>query len=193
MSTPLARKIDPIWRTRRWLEECKLRIDEEEIEWWPLICPLMDWSDMAVYTLVMRLLVTWHWTVKTSRPLIYPPALTILNTGQFLNEDVKEHGWDVQDWLEAYTCALQQVTEAAKRRCWMLQVRDFTPKVLLLVEAFAGILNIEIPPVSAVSCSDSPPACIPHQRNRSPLTHVISYLDEGATHQPMCKAWNVFV
>ena len=96
-----------MWRTRRWLEECEQGIHEEEIEWWLLICPLTDKNDMAMHTLVQRLLAVWHWTVKTSRPLIYQPALTILHIGQFLNEDIEGCGWDIKDWLEVYPCALQ--------------------------------------------------------------------------------------
>ena len=109
VSTPSVSQVHPLWRMRCWLEECKQRIDEEEIEWWLLIHPLMDGSDAAAYTLVQRLLVTWCWTVKTIRPLICMPTLTILNIGQFLVEDVKEHGWGIQEWLEVYTHALQRV------------------------------------------------------------------------------------
>ena len=73
------------------------KVEEEEIEWWPFIHPLTDGSDMAPYTIAQRLLAVWCWTVKTSRPLICPPALTILNIGQFLNEDIEGHAWDIQD------------------------------------------------------------------------------------------------
>ena len=139
---------------RRWLEECEQRINEEEIEWWPLICPLTDWRDMATYTLVERLVAMWHWTVETSRPLICLPALNILNIGQFLDKDIEKCGWDVQDWLEEYTHTLQWVTEAAEGRCWTPMEEDFAPKVSLLAEAFTDVLNVEIPPSSAVSCWD---------------------------------------
>ena len=131
--------------------------------------------------------------VETSRPLIYSPAPTILNIGQFLNEDIKGCGWDFQNRLEAYACTLQWITKAAKGRCWMLMGRDFILKVSLLVEAFTGVLNVEIPPASAVSCWNSLPACIPHQRDKGPLAHVISNLDGKATCQTMCKAWDELV
>ena len=51
MSFSSARKVNPLWRTRCWLEECKEKVEEGEIEWWPLIHPLMDRSDVAAYTL----------------------------------------------------------------------------------------------------------------------------------------------
>ena len=153
----------------------------------------MDGSDAAMYTLAQRLLAIWHWTVETSRPLICLPALTILNIKQFLNKDVEGCGWDIQDWLEAYANALLWVAEAAKGRCWMPMGRDFTPQVSLLVKAFASMLNVDIPLASSVSCWDSPPACIQHQRDEDPLAHIISYLDEKATSQPTHKAWDELV
>ena len=71
--------------------------------------------------------------------------------------------------------------------------RDFAPRVLLLVEVFTDVLNMEIPPASAVNCWDSQSGCIPHQRDKCALAHVISYLDEKATHQPMHKAWDELI
>ena len=65
----------------RWLEQCEEQIHEGEIEWWLLIHPLTDVSDVATCTLA------WHWTVETSESPICPPAPMILNIGQFLNED----------------------------------------------------------------------------------------------------------
>ena len=102
---PPSQMVNPMWRTRRWLEQCENKIDEEEIECWPLIHPLTDGSDAAVWTLVWGMLAVWHWMVKTSRPLICP-ALTILNIGQFLDEDVERCRWDIQDWVQAYVHAL---------------------------------------------------------------------------------------
>ena len=189
-SSSSIRKVDPLWRTRCWLKECKEKVVEEEVKWWPLVCPLMDGSDAAMYALVWRLLTVWCWTVEISRPLICLPAPTILNIGQFLDEDVQGRGWDVQDWLQAYTCTLQHTTEAAEERCWMPMGRNFTPRVSLLVEAFTSVLKFEILLVSAVSCWDSPPVHIPHQKDKGPLAHDISYLDEKATCQPTLKAWD---
>ena len=133
-----------------------------------------------------------HWTVETSESLICP-ALMILNIGQFLNQDMEKHGWDVQHWLEAYAYTLQWVGEAVVGRCWMSMGRDFAPRVSLLVEVFTDVLNVEIPPASAVNCWDSQLGCIPHQRDEGALAHIISYLDDKATHQPMCKVWDELV
>ena len=120
----------------------------------------------------------WCWTVETSESLICPPAHMVLNIGEFLDKDVEKHGWDVQHWLEVYAHVLQQVEEAAEGTCWTPMGRDFAPRVSLLVEVFTDVLNVEIPPASAVSCRDSKPGHIPHQRDEGALAHIVSYLDE---------------
>ena len=178
---------------RRWLEQYEKKIDKGEIEWWLFVCLLTDGSDMAMCMLVRGLLAAWHWTVETTESLISPPTPMVLNIGRFFDKDIKEHRWGVQHWLEVYAHTLQQVGEFTEGRCWTLMGRDFVPRVLLLIEVFAGVLSMEIPRASAVSCWYSLPACIPHQRDEGALAHVISYLDEKATHKPTCKAWDELV
>ena len=68
-----------------------------------------------------------------STPPTCPPMPTVLNIGQFLDEDTTGHGWGVQQWVQAYTCVLQHVGEATEGRCWRPVGKDFAPKVLLLV------------------------------------------------------------
>ena len=69
---------------------------EEELVWWPLICPLTDGTNAAMYGLMQQLLAAWHWTVKTSNLVICLPAPMVLNSRQFLDEDNEGHGWGVQ-------------------------------------------------------------------------------------------------
>ena len=71
--------------------------------------------------------------------------------------------------------------------------KNFVPKVSLLVEAFIGMTDTLITLDSAVSCWTSPPVHVPQQRDEGTLAHVISYLDEIATHQPSHKAWDELV
>ena len=61
-------QVDPLWRTRRWLEECKEKFIEEELAWWPLICPLTDGINVATYCIVQRLLAVWQ--LRPSIPLL---------------------------------------------------------------------------------------------------------------------------
>ena len=36
-SSSPSQEIDPMWRMRKWLEQCENNIDEEEVEWWLLV------------------------------------------------------------------------------------------------------------------------------------------------------------
>ena len=74
------RQVDPLWRMKWWLEECQEFV-EDELVWWPLVCPLMDGSDEAMYGLMWRLMAAWWLAVKTFNPCICLPMLTVLNIG----------------------------------------------------------------------------------------------------------------
>ena len=63
-------------------------------------------------------MATWKWVGIVSESPIYPPGPTVLNIGQFLNEDLTGHGWSQQEWLLAYAHALQHMGEAMDERTW---------------------------------------------------------------------------
>ena len=87
----------------------------------------------------------------------------VLNIGQFLDEDTTGHGWGVQQWLEAYSHALQHVGEAAEGKHWNSHGKDFVLKVSLLVEGFISEMGAQIEEDVAVSCWNNPLEDIPHQ------------------------------
>ena len=97
-------------------EELEGQYEDDELIWWPLIHPLMYGSDMAALGLAQQLMAAWRWAVMVSTPLTCPPAPMVLNIGQFLDKDTTGCGWGVQQWLEAYTHALQCIGEAAEGR-----------------------------------------------------------------------------
>ena len=153
----------------------------------------MDGSDTATLGLTQWLMAVWRWAVTVSIPPACPPMPTVLNIGQFLEEDTTGHGWGVQQWLEAYTCALQHIGEAAESRHWRPDGKGFATKVSLLVEAFISMTGAKVAEDCAVSCWNDPPEYVPHQRDEGTHTNVISYLDELATCQPLRKAWDKLV
>ena len=61
-------------------------------------------------------MAAWRWAITISTSPICPPAPTVMNIGQFLDVDTTRHGWSTQQWLEAYTCGLQHIEEAAEGR-----------------------------------------------------------------------------
>ena len=120
------RCLDLMWQTTKWLQACEESLDEEEISWWPLLLPLTDGSDMATRELAKQLLATWRWVKKVSNTPTCPPAPTVLNIVQFLNEHPKEGGH--MPWLLAYACVLQCMGEATDGRMWWPSGVHFTHK-----------------------------------------------------------------
>ena len=108
--------IDPMWRAMKWLLNCETSLEEEEISWWPLVSPITNGSNAATKDLAKRLMAAWKWVGIVLKSLIYPPTPTVLNIGQFLNEDLTGHDWSQQEWLFTYACVLQCIGEAADGR-----------------------------------------------------------------------------
>ena len=104
-----------------------------------------------------------------SSPPTCPPIPTVLNIGQFLDEDTTGHGWGVQQWLEAYTHVLQHIREAAEGRCCRPDGKGFAPKVSLLAEAFIGMMGAQFVEACGVSCWNNPLEDIPCQRDEGAL------------------------
>ena len=94
--------IDPMWQTTRWLQDCEEGLDDEELSWWPLLCPFTDGSDAATRGLAQWLMAAWKWAGAVSESLVCPPTSTILNIEQFLDENLTGHSWSEQQWLLVY-------------------------------------------------------------------------------------------
>ena len=78
------------------------------------------------------------------------PAPTMLNIGQFLDEELKEG--DPIPWLLAYACTLQCMGEAAEGRMWHPIGMHFTLQVSPLVDAFIEEMGAEPTELRITSC-----------------------------------------
>ena len=118
--SPVSQCVDPIWQAAKWLQTCKEGLDDGEISWWPLVSLLTNGSDMAVKDLARWLMAAWRWMGKVSKTPICLPSPSILNIGQFLNEDTEngDTGWDQLQWLVAYAHTLQHIGETVDGRIW---------------------------------------------------------------------------
>ena len=106
--------IDPIWRTTRWLQLVVQGISDDEVPWYELVIPLMVETEGAALSLAKCLLVIWRWSVKVLGQDVCPPTPTAFNIEQFMTKEEVSGGIDKALWFAAYSCALQQVGEAAR-------------------------------------------------------------------------------
>ena len=146
-----------MWQTTRWLQNWETSLDNEEICWWALVSPLINGSDATTKDLTRWLMAAWKWVGAVSESPICPPVPTILNIGQFLDEDLTGHGWSQQQWLLAYAHMLQCMGEAADGRTWRPNVKRFTPQISILVDAFLEVTNMEVVEADVAHCWSEPP------------------------------------
>ena len=99
-----------MWEVTKWLEVRIETLREEDVLWWPLVGPLMDVGTPGTRELLKCFLAMWQWMVEVATTNFCLPAPTMLNIGQFLDEEPKEG--DHTPWLLAYACVLQHVGEA---------------------------------------------------------------------------------
>ena len=138
-----------MWQTTKWLEASEGNLSEEDITWWPLLLPLTDGGNTATKELVKCLIVTWRWMAKVSTTPLCPPAPTVLNIGQFLDECPKE--WDCTSWLLAYASVLWHMGEVTNGRTWCPSGVHFTPQISLLVNTFIKETGVELMEADIVS------------------------------------------
>ena len=138
-------------------------------------------------------MATWRWAGKVSKTPICPPSPTVLNIGQFLDEDMEEKGWDQQQWLLAYACTLQHVGEAVDGRTWRPNGVRFTPQVSQMVDAFIDGTRAELVEAKVIFCWNEPLWEVPCQRDEGVFPEVISHLDQLAKCLPTRQDWDELV
>ena len=152
-----------------------------------------DGSDAATKDLAKRLMAAWKWARAVSESPICPPAPTVLNIGQFLDEDSTGHGWSQQEWLLAYAHVLKYVGEATDRRMWKPNRKCFMPQICMLLDAFLEATGAKVVEADVARCWSEPPQTIPWQRDEGAFADVISHLDNLAQCLPTRKAWDELV
>ena len=175
---------DSIWEAIKWLE-AHIGTLREDVLWWPLVAPLMDVGAPGARKLTKCFLATWKWMVEVATTMFCPPALTMLNIGQFLDEELKEG--DHTPWLLAYARTLQCVGEAVEGRMWCPMGMHFTLQVSPLVDAFIEETGAELTELRIASCWGQPTMEVLLQKQDGPFTDVITYLDDLAQHMPTPK------
>ena len=81
---------DSMWEVTKWLEACIETLREEDVPWWPLVAPLMDVGAPGARDLTKHFLAMSQWMVEVATTNFCLPTPTMLNIGQFLDEEPKE-------------------------------------------------------------------------------------------------------
>ena len=79
--------VDPTWRTTRWLQLVVQGILDEEVSWYEYVALLMTGAKGMALSLAKCLLAIWQWSARVQGQDVCPPALTVLNIGQFMTWD----------------------------------------------------------------------------------------------------------
>ena len=119
---------------------------------------------------------------------ICPTAPTVLNIGQFLDEDSTGHGWSQQEWLLAYAHTLQCVGEAVDGELGDLTENIFMPQISMLVDAFLEATGAKVVEVDVVSCWSELRQIVLQQRDKGAFADVLSHLDNLAQCLPPSAA-----
>ena len=183
-------EIDPHWRAMHWLQVAVQGITDE-VPWYKLVTPLTSGVEGMALSLAKCLVTRWWLNLKVHGEDDYPPALSVLNIGQFIMDE--EVAGDVGEphWFIAYSHTLQQVGEVACRRKWEWSRRETLEiKASPLVHAFWCETDIDLTMASVKLCWEPTPRALYHQRDNGPTVHVISYLDELAVCVPTLEAWD---
>ena len=182
-------EIDPHWRATRWLQVAVQGITDEEVPWYKLVAPLTSRVEGTARSLAKHLVAVWWWNIKVWGEGECPLALSILNIGQFIMDEEAAGGMGEPHWFVAYSCALQQVDKVAHGRKWeWLRREALEIKASSLVCAFWHETDIDLMMASVKLCWEPTPRALYHQRDNSPSTHVISYLNELAARVPILEA-----
>ena len=79
--------IDLHGRATHWLQVAVQGTVEEEVPWYELVTPLTSGVEGAALSLAKHLLMAWRWNIKVCGEDDCPPALTVLNIGQFITNE----------------------------------------------------------------------------------------------------------
>ena len=182
-------QLDPVVNTLKWMQKWQCLYTDEHLNFWLLLWPLTNGSEVLSQHLVHRLLSIKYWVLALDPPT-YPPMPSTLNIGHWIREDCKVSEW--QKWIEAFVCTLQHVDEASIGHTWTTEDKNMTPQVSKLVEMFLAVTRMHIPSCMIRKCWPAPQDNKAQQNLQGVHTTIIRHLDEVVTHQPSLTVWDSF-
>ena len=184
--------IDPHWRATHWLQVTVQCIAREEVSWYELVTLLSLGAEGMALSLAKCLLPAWWWNIKVCGEDNCPPVLTILNISQFMTDEETAGGVGEPHWFMAYSHTLQWVGEVACGQKWEWPTREaLEVKASPLMCTFWQETGTDLI-VASIKLSWALRALY-RQRENSPTTHVIIFLDELVVRVTSLDAWDQLV
>ena len=186
--------VDPTWQNTRWLQLAVQGISDEEVPWHEYVMLLIMGAEGMALSLAKHLLAIWRWNARVQGWDVCPPALTVLNIGQFMMWDEVQGDVDNLLWFEAYSHTLQRVREAVHGRQWQWSKgKAWEVKVSPLVRAFWEETGIELATSCTRLCWELPPRGVFRRRETGTISHAITFPDDMAVRVPTLDAWDQFI
>ena len=168
-----------------WLQVAVQGIAKEEVPWYEFVTPLTSGEEGTALSLAKHFLTVWQWNIKVHGEDNCPPALTILNIGQFMTDKEMAGGMGEPHWFAAYSCTLQWVGEAACGRKWEWSWREaLEVRASPLVHTFWCKMGMDLTVASLKFCWEPAPRALYCQRESDPTAHIFTYLDNVAVCIP---------
>ena len=137
--------------------------------WYELVIPLTSGAEGAALSLAKHLLTAWRWSIKVRGEDVCPPIPTALNIRQLMTKEEVAEGMGEPHWFVAYSRALQQVGEAARRQKWEWPAREaLEVKVSPLVRTFWEETNADLTVACIKLCWEPAPRAIFHKMEEGP-------------------------
>ena len=151
-------------------------------------------AEGAALLLAKCLLTIWWWSVRVQGQDICPPALTVLNIGQFMTRDKAQGNIDNSLWFKVYSCTLQRVREAMRGQRWQWpKEKAQEVAVSQLVRVFWEETGMELATSCTRLCWEPPLRGVFKRRERGAISHVVTFLDDMAVCAPTLDTWDQFV
>ena len=172
-----------------WMRNRQCCYDDEMINFWPLLHPLMDRKGTTTRHLACCLLSMWQWSSIT-HPTSCPSAPTNMEIRRWLPLDWEGSREDL--WTEAYACGLQHMAEASTGWSWVTEGEGMAPQVSPLVQAFLSATGRCVSPSTLWECWQPKHNIVPMQPMDKVWAHITQCLDEVATQSPSYIVWDMF-
>ena len=113
-----------------------------------------------------------------------------MNISYWLRESGGED--EMQSWIEAYMCALQQMAEASLGQRWIMEKGKRVPKISKLVEIFLNVTGMRVSPDIIWQCWPAQHKNMPVQNLEGIRQGIVCKLDEVAMRCTSSIAWDKF-